>query len=352
MTRYLGWAVWFIVICACGRQAEQRTVDLTVPVTVEAVKLGTMESLVEATGSLLPIREVELTTEIEGRFRWVPADGAARRVQGEEVGEGDIIARIDNQEHVVNARLQVRTLARELARKALDEQETLFKRGLTTENDVEDARREKAETQSSYEDALIRIAKTEVRSPVAGFLTALTDATEGTLLPNRTAVATVIDYRKVIIDLKIPNTYIAVVELDQPIHVENYAFPNMFFDGKITAVDPALDPSTRAFRVMATVENPELMLRPGMFVRAEIVTESREDVVRIPRQYVLTRRNQKVVFVEEGGRAQMVEVEEGLEDRTHVEIVSGLEPGDRLVTSNYETLRDRTRVRVTGSGEQ
>ena len=62
----------------------------------------------------------------------------------------------------------------------------------------------------------------------------------------------------------------------------------------------------------------------------------------------MRRRNQKVVFIEEEGRAQQREVETGLEDSERVEIVVGLEPGEQLITSNYETLRPRTRVRVTG----
>jgi RND family efflux transporter MFP subunit len=122
------------------------------------------------------------------------------------------------------------------------------------------------------------------------------------------------------------------------------------FAGRITAVDPALDPTTRTFRAEGTIENPDRLLRPGMFVKAEVVTESHEDVVVIPRQFVLNRQNQKVVFIEESGRAQMRQVKVGLEGRENVEVLDGLEDGDRMITSNYETLRRRTRVRVTGEG--
>jgi HlyD family secretion protein len=72
--------------------------------------------------------------------------------------------------------------------------------------------------------------------------------------------------------------------------------------------------------------------------------------VLIDRKMVQRRRGQKVVFVEEEGRAQQREVETGLEDRVRVEILSGIEVGDQIITSNYETLSPRTRVRVTGQG--
>jgi RND family efflux transporter MFP subunit len=188
-----------------------------------------------------------------------------------------------------------------------------------------------------------------VRASISGHLTGLTDATEGTLVNQNTLIGKIMDYSQVLVDLKIPNSQIVAVTLGQTVRVRNYAFPDRTFSGRTTGVDPALDPATRTFRVVATVENPELLLRPGMFVEAEIVTESREDVVLVPRELVLTRRNRKVVFVEEEGRAQMRDVETGLEDRERVEILEGVDTGERLITSNYETLRPRTRVRVTGT---
>ena len=132
--------------------------------------------------------------------------------------------------------------------------------------------------------------------------------------------------------------------------MSNYALPEEVFEGEIIEMDPAIDPVTRTVQVVGMVDNPDLLLRAGMFVKTEIVTESRQNVVLIARNLVLRRRNQKVVFVEEESRAQQREVETGLEDRDRVEIVVGLEPGDQLITSNYETLRPRTRVRVTGDG--
>ena len=88
-----------------------------------------------------------------------------------------------------------------------------------------------------------------------------------------------------------------------------------------------------------------------MFVKAEIVVESHADAVLVPRELVLVRRNRKVVFVEESARAQMREIEIGLEDATFAEVLRGVAEGERLITSNYETLRSRTRVSVTGAGE-
>ncbi|MDA0748451.1 MAG: efflux RND transporter periplasmic adaptor subunit [bacterium] len=320
--------------------------DLTVPVTVQEVTVGTMEATVEATGTLRAVRETELLTEVDGTLRWPAADEVP--FQGMQIKKGQLIARVENEEHVLNARLETRKLVLTTAQRTLKEQEVLFKRSLVAEKDVEEARRVLSEAESNLQAARIQIAKTELRSPIDG--SGLTDLTAGAYVQPRTLIGRVMDYGEVLVDLKVPNTHIGTVVLRQPVRVENYAFPDRTFPGRITSVEPALDPVTRTFRVVGTVENADLVLRPGMFVRAEIVTQARPNTVLVPRRFVLTRQNEKVVFVEEEGRAQMRNVQTGLEDADHVEILEGLEPGDRLITSNYETLRSRTRVRVTGEG--
>ena len=338
------------ILAGCTPPSEERTVDLTVPVTVQPVILGTIEAVVTATGTLRPRREAELLTEVRGDLFFIASESGEKPGKGSLVQAGQMMFELKNQEWVVSARLKSRQLAMENARRTLKEQETLLERGLVTEVDVETARKTLVDAESDHEDALIQIDKTRRRAPISGYLTELTDATEGTLVEQGTLIGKIVDYSQVLVDLNIPNAQIRDVGPGQEVRVINYAFPDRVFPGQITAVDPALDPTTRTFQVEATMENPDLLLRPGMFVKAEIVTESHKDAVLVPRALILTRRNRKVVFVEENARAQMRELETGLEDQEHVEIVRGLEEGERLITSNYETLRSRARVQVTGEG--
>ena len=332
----------------CAPPSEERTVDLTVPVTVQPAGLGTIEEFVEATGTLRPLRWAGLVTEVRGRFFFAQAADGGPLGDGSQVVEGQVVFELVNEEFVVGARLQSRSLARDNAGKTLAEQEILLERGLVIEKDVETARQSLVDAEAEYEDALIQLDKIRARAPIAGYLSEWADITEGTLVEQGVAIGRIVDYSQVLVDLEIPNAQIRAVELGQPVRVVNYAFADKVFPGRITAVDPALDPTTRTFQVEVRADNPDLLLRPGMFVKAQIVTQERQGVVLVPRQLVLNRQNRKVVFIESNARAQMRRVETGLEEAGAVEIVSGLEEGDRLITSNYETLRGRTRVRVTG----
>jgi RND family efflux transporter MFP subunit len=339
-----------VLLAGCSQPTQERLVDLTVPVTVRPVGVGTIESVYSATGTLRPIHQAKLITEIQGKLFWIDGEDGPL-ADGVEVVADQLLARLENKEWVVQARLDARKLERDNAGRVLKEKEVLLERGVVIEMEAETARQDLANAEANLQDTHIQLAKVLIKSPISGFLTALTDATVGTLIPQGTLLGTVMDYSQVLVDLQIPNSQIQAVELDKEVRVVNYAYPDHIFTGTITAANPALDPTTRTFRVVATVDNEDLLLRPGMFVKADIVTESLEDVVLIPRQYVLMRRNQEVVFVEEGARAQMRQIITGLEDQDRVEIIEGLEEGERLITSNYETLRSRTRVRVTGESD-
>ena len=93
-----------VVLCglvACDRQTEQRTVDLTVPVTVQSVETGTIESIVTATGTLRPVREAQIATEIRGSLYWGKGDNNRLLVKGSAVKKGQVIATLDSDEWVV-----------------------------------------------------------------------------------------------------------------------------------------------------------------------------------------------------------------------------------------------------------
>lgn len=334
-------------LASCTRQTEQRTVDLTVPVTVATVQSGNIESTVTVTGTLRPVREAQVITEIRGDLNFADVNGR-KITEGLGVERGDVLAKIQNKEWVVGIRASSKKLTLDTAKKTLDEQEVLFKRGLTTEKEVENARKVWEDAKASLEDAQIQLDKTTLRAPIAGVVSEVVDITQGTLVNQNVMIAKIVDFSMVLVDLQIPNAQISKVDLGHRIRVKNYAFPDQYFEGEISAINPVLDATTRTFRAVGTVANQSLMLRPGMFVQAEIITESREDVVLVSRQIVQRRQGKKVVFVEEEGRAQQRDVETGLEDREMVEIIAGLETGESLITSNYETLRPRTRVRITG----
>ena len=337
-----------LALAACQEVPPERVVDLTVPVTVLPVSLGTIESFVSTTGSLRAMKTADILVEVRGDLHYVDTPSGNKPVEGMRVQAGQQIARIESEEHVNTIRMPSRQLALQNAQNNLREQQALFEEGLAVISAVQAAQKTVADAESDITDARIQLDKLNVYAPLSGFLTELADTTETTLVEQNTVIGKVVDYGQVLVDLKIPNSQMAAIDLGQEVRVTNYAFRDRIFTGGIAVLDPTLDPITRTFRIEVAVDNPDLALRPGMFIKADVVVEQRMDIITIPRELVLTRQNRKVVFIEEEGRAQQRYIETGLEDDTHVEVLEGLSEGERVITSNYETLRSRTQVRVTG----
>jgi len=130
------------------------------------------------------------------------------------------------------------------------------------------------------------------------------------------------------------------------VRVSNYNIPDTILDGKVTQVAPVLDPSGRTFLATISINNQKLILRPGMFIKADVVVASKDSAVVIPKDIIMSRRNQRIVFVVDRGNAMERAITTGLENPDSIEVVAGLAVNDRLVTEGYETLRGRSRVRI------
>jgi len=336
------------MLAGCQEAAVESVVDLVVPVTVQPVGRGTIESFVSTTGSLRASRTASVLVEVRGDLHYVAGPGGRKPVEGMRVQAGQQIARIESPEYVNSIRLESREMAVENARNALAERQALFDEQLTVQSDVQAARKTLTDTIADLENAKIQLEKLNVYAPITGYLTGLVDTTEETIVEANTAIAQVVDYARALVDLRIPNSQMPMIDLGQEVRISNYAFRDQLFPGRITVLDPTLDPASRTFRIEVAVDNPNLVLRPGMFVKADIVVEQRAGVLVIPKLLILQRRGRSVVFVEEAGVAQEREIEIGLQDEVMAEVVDGLAEGERVITSNYETLRSRTQVRVTG----
>ena len=116
--------------------------------------------------------------------------------------------------------------------------------------------------------------------------------------------------------------------------------------GEITELSPAISSETRTFKGKLMIDNNKMLIRPGMFVKADIVTESHSSTIIIPKNIVRNERNRRIVFVVDQGIARAKQVRLGLEEKNQVEVLSGLERDDQLIIRGFETLRDGSKVKI------
>ena len=126
----------------------------------------------------------------------------------------------------------------------------------------------------------------------------------------------------------------------------NYTIPNDTIIGSVTQLSPAIDADTRTFKGTVSVDNQAYLLRPGMFVKADIITSRKDSVIVIPKNIILSRQRGKTVFIVDRGVVAERTIDTGLENITDVEVTRGLEKNERVVISGFETLSNRSKVKI------
>jgi RND family efflux transporter MFP subunit len=188
------------------------------------------------------------------------------------------------------------------------------------------------------------LADTMVRAPFAG-LVAQRMVSTGDYVTRGMKVAQIVRITPLRIELTVPEQFVASVTVGQPVSFGVDAFPGRTFEGKVRYVSPALRADQRALTVEAVVPNANAELKPGMFATARVEQNRRDAAVLVPESAVRLISGTARVFVVNGDRAEERIVTTGQKVDTRVEIVTGLETGERVATANVTQLIDGIKIK-------
>lgn len=175
-------------------------------------------------------------------------------------------------------------------------------------------------------------------APIEGILTARSANAGETVLPEK-ALFTVLNPSVVWVEGDVFEKDLPHVGVGLPARIAADAVPGRTFAGRISSVAATVDPETRAVRVRVVVANPGGMLRPGMFVRALLVTKARSQTVTVPDDAIQEDAGMKVVYVKEGDTYERREVAVGESAGGRTEIKSGVKPGEQVATVGAYQLK-------------
>lgn len=189
-------------------------------------------------------------------------------------------------------------------------------------------------------------ADTTIRAPFSGFISDR-PAAPGEYVTPASKIATLVRSNPIKVSLQLPEASVGLVRIGVPIAVSVTAYPNVNFQGQVTAISPALDLTARTIQVKAKIANPQNQLHPGMFVTGRIEQPNKGQSVFIPRTAVITDQttNTSSVYVIEGNTVRLRQVQFGQQDGDLVQIISGVASGEFVVAdTNKEQLYDGANV--------
>jgi RND family efflux transporter MFP subunit len=385
----------FILSCVSCSKTSGKAVDTASPrpISVRAlpVEQKQIRRNVESVGSLFPLDEVTVSSEVEGRVEQVLVD------VGDHVSAGQTIVKVVPTELQLTLDQQRASLQQARARLGLSDKgeafkdvrgapevkkaaadladaeqkylraKTLFEQGLLPKQNfdeadsrnnaaraaydlavqtVENLRAALAQSSAATAFAQKKVSDSIIRAPFAGQVKERS-VTQGQYLKVQTPVMVIVNIDPMRVRLRVPEKMAAWVKTGQEVTVSVEAYPDRRFTGKISRINPSVDQQTRAFEVEALIDNREALLKPGFFVKATIPSSFVVEALFVPQDALLYVYGVYKVFVIAGNTLKEREVKIGERAGDEVEIAEGLAPGERIALSTKgQDLKDGAIVEV------
>ncbi|HSG29498.1 MAG TPA: efflux RND transporter periplasmic adaptor subunit [Candidatus Krumholzibacterium sp.] len=336
-----------MIMASCGGGDDSVDTEISVPVSVEEVTLKPIEQFITATGTVNSVAEMTVLSEKSGYYELQvnPATGKPFAI-GDRVRRDQVIIRLTNEEEENNIRLDSAKLALETSKLDFEKQQSLYEKGGVTLMEYKNSEKAYMDARYNYENAQIQLAKLRIKAPFDGLITGLPYYTAGTKVDAGKEMVQVMDYSSLYLEVNLPGKDLGSVDPGFGVRIMNYTMVDDTLSGAVTQVSPTLDPDTRSFMASIEIDNPLLRLRPGMFVKAEIIVARHDSAIVIPKDVILVKQRGKTVFIVEKGAAQERVIVTGLENPDEIEVLEGLKKDERLVVKGFETLRNRSKVKV------
>jgi len=188
-----------------------------------------------------------------------------------------------------------------------------------------------------------QLADSDIISPLSGVVKEKT-ASRGEYLQPGKPVVTIVQINPLRLRLEVPETFAASIAKGQVVTLKVDSFADREFKGVIKRINPSMDEKSRSLIAEAEVANPNALLRPGMFARSQIVSNSKTMALMVPEKAVVSLAGVTKIFILEGAVAVERIVKLGARDGSLVEILEGVKAGERVITSNAEQLHDGSAV--------
>jgi RND family efflux transporter MFP subunit len=336
-----------LVIAGCRNKDQNLRADIEIPVTVEDIRLRSIDEYINTTGTVFPKGDIELKSKITAAYFLEKNPHTGRSWQmGDKIDAGDLIVRLEDREYVNSVKLETNELNLELNETELKKQESLYEKGGVTQKELKTAGINYENAKTNVESARLQMEKTRIKAPINGVIVDLPYYTQGTQVETGSTIVKIMDYKIMYMDVQLPEKYINAIKPGQNVFLTNYTIQNDTIPGTITQLSPAINADTRTFKGNVSINNERYLLRPGMFVKADIITSHKDSVIVIPKNIILSRQKGKTVFVVDRGVAAERVIETGLENITSIEVVSGISKDERLVTAGFETLSNKSKVKI------
>ncbi len=320
-------------------------------VTSSIAKAQTWQPVLSVVGSLRAVNGVLVSTDLAGIVAQIAFES------GREVKKGELLVKLDTQQE--EAQLHSAQARRELARISLQREKDLIAKNAVAQSDYDAAESEFRQADAAVEESEALIARKTIVAPFDG-VAGIRQVDLGQYLNVGSTIAPLQSLDPIYVEFSIPQQDIDQIVPGKKLRVRADGVAGMEFAGEVTAIDSRVDEATRNVTVQGTVRNPDHKLRPGMYVNVDVLLPEQAGVVAIPATAINYAPYGDSVFIvkdaeepgADGRRGKEVVqqfVKLGASRGDQVAVLSGVKPGDEVVTSGVFKLRSHAPVMINNS---
>jgi membrane fusion protein (multidrug efflux system) len=344
LSRYFSWMTFILVISLLliGCKGTKKGPDSAqgkgkmVSVTGAIITPRDMDNKILSTGSVLANEEIELRSEMPGRIVSINFE------EGKPVKKGVLLVKINDQD--LQAQLNKLDHDQILARDDVFRKQKLLELQAVSQEEYDKAANQLGIVEDQMELVRSQIAKTEIYAPFSGMV-GLRYVSPGGFISSSTLIARLQQIDPVKVDFSIPEKYREKIHAGSIIHFQLDGIDSIFA-GRVYAIEPKIDPSTRNVSIRAICQNPGNILVPGAFAKVEVLLDKIPGAMIIPSEAIIPQINGEKVYLFKSGKAVSQMIESGIRTDREVQVEKGIKANDTVITTGLLQIKEGIDVKI------
>lgn len=358
-----------ILSSGCGTQKTTAgTEEKYIPVEVKPAVVQTLVETTTFSGKVVSAQEVSIVPKLPGKVTSVGVN------VGDPVHAGTVLFTLDKsdlEKQIQGAELAVQTAETnylrtkeqiDLAKTNLERQKQLFEAGAISQAELEGYENQASErplelAQIQWDQAKLSLAQAQdslknftITAPGRGIVSAV-NVKYGEMASAAMPAVTITNLQNLYVALSVPENMVNSLKTGQKTKVSVIAAHDKELEGTLSAIALSADPQTKLYAVKVALDNPEGLIKPGMFANVNIPTRTKAGVLTVKSEALVLKNGVNTVYVVENDTAVAKEVVPGMDSGTDVEIVEGLEAGAQVIVKGQTLLEKGSKIKVVGGSQ-
>lgn len=320
-----------------SKNVEDKDSTVAIPVEMASAQRGSISAYYSTTATLEAEEEAMVVAKVRGVVQKLNVE------EGDYIRTGQIMAQLEDEQLEIEAARAKATMDR--LYNDYQRNKELFERNLVSAEQFDNSKFEYEAQKAAHELAQLKLEHTKIKAPINGVVSQRLIKV-GNMVNTDQEVFKITDFDPLLAVLHVPEHEMNKLQKDQTSVIQVDAIPGKTFTGSVLRISPVVNPETGTFKVTIAIKDESKQLKPGMFGRVRIVYDTRDNALMIPKEAVMNEDGSSSVYVLNDKLVFRRAIQTGYVNGANIEVVSGLQDGDSVVTIGQSSLQDSSLVQV------